>query len=149
MSTSYRGETISDARLEKLVRRIDVTGFCWLVKTSKGHLYAELKLNNKPVPFHRFMYEWLTGKALSPEVTLDHLCRITNCVNPDHLEETDLNTNILRSFCASAINARKTHCKRGHEFNDVNTRFYPQTNKKKCLICESERAKAKRRGESY
>lgn len=38
-----------------------------------------------PRPAHRFMYEQRYG-PVSAELFMDHLCRVTSCVNPDHLE---------------------------------------------------------------
>lgn len=64
---------------------------------------------------HRVVYELLVRK-LGPEESIDHLCRNTKCVNPNHMEVTTLTENVLRSNNFYAINARKTHCKHGHEF---------------------------------
>lgn len=70
---------------------------------------------------HRTFYEKFKGE-IPAGLTIDHLCRVRNCVNPDHLEAVTLRENILRSDGPTAINARKTHCKHGHEFNAENTR---------------------------
>ena len=43
---------------------------------------------------------------------LDHLCRNTICVNPDHLEIVTPRENVLRGFGPTAIKARQTHCKK-------------------------------------
>jgi hypothetical protein len=42
-------------------------------------------------------------------------------VNPDHLEVVTGAVNNARSNSPSAVNARKTHCNRGHEFTSENT----------------------------
>jgi hypothetical protein len=52
---------------------------------------------------------------------LDHLCRVRHCVNPAHLEVVTLHTNVTRGNGWAGRNARKTHCKRGHEFTPENT----------------------------
>jgi len=67
----------------------------------------------KMVLAHRAVYELLRG-AIPEGMTLDHLCRNRACVNPDHLEPVDLRTNVLRGVGPTAINARKTHCPKGH-----------------------------------
>ena len=43
------------------------------------------------------------------------------CVNPAHLEAVTHRENVLRGAGVSAIQARKTHCKHGHEFTPENT----------------------------
>ena len=51
------------------------------------------------------------------------------------------------NIAPAALNARATHCKRGHEFNSTNT--YASNGRRHCRICrtETERlARAKRKG---
>ena len=65
-------------------------------------------------------YELLVGPI--PEyLTLDHLCRVRNCVNPAHLEPVTSAENILRGMSSPAQNARKTECLNGHAFTVENT----------------------------
>ena len=72
---------------------------------------------------HRVLYEIKNGPI--PEgLTLDHLCRNRNCVNPEHMEPASLRENILRGCGASAVHARKTHCPRGHPYDEENTHRY-------------------------
>lgn len=67
---------------------------------------------------HRVPYDLFVGKV--PEgLELDHLCRNKACVRPDHLEPVTHAENIVRGESPAAINARKTHCSRGHEFDVV------------------------------
>lgn len=51
---------------------------------------------------------------------LDHICRVRHCVRPDHLEPVSHLENTLRGESQPAINARKTHCIRGHELSGQN-----------------------------
>lgn len=73
---------------------------------------------------HRHMYTLLRGPITLGE-TLDHLCRNTLCVNPDHLEMCSLRENILRGEGVAAKKARQTHCIHGHEFTEENTIHRP------------------------
>ena len=45
---------------------------------------------------------------------LSNRCGRRNCVNPEHWEEVTMRESILRGTNPAAVNARKTHCKRGH-----------------------------------
>jgi hypothetical protein len=82
---------------------------------------------------HRVMYENIIG-TIPGELPLDHLCRVRACINPTHLEPVTLKENILRGEGLAAINARKTHCKRGHEFSLPNT-IRDSRGNRSCRIC--------------
>lgn len=69
---------------------------------------------------HRTVYKSLMGD-IPKGMQLDHLCRNRSCVNPNHLEVVTCKENILRGRGLAAVNAKKTHCKRGHEFTEENT----------------------------
>ncbi len=69
---------------------------------------------------HHFAFI-LSGRKIPDGYHLDHLCRNRRCCNPDHLEPVTPRENTLRGIGPSAENARKTHCKRGHEFTVSNT----------------------------
>lgn len=66
-------------------------------------------------PPHRFAYEMTFGPTEAPAI--DHLCRVTLCVNPLHLEAVTDQINILRGVSAIAKNAAKTHCPEGHPYD--------------------------------
>lgn len=83
---------------------------------------------------HRYAWEEVHG-AIPEGLTVDHLCGNTLCVNPEHMELVSLATNIARGGSASAINARKTHCKRGHELVVPNIYTGRRRSGRICRIC--------------
>lgn len=60
---------------------------------------------------HRVFYEQRVG-PIPDGLQLDHLCRATLCVNPDHLEPVTAAENQRRRY------AIQTHCHRGHSLLD-------------------------------
>lgn len=98
-------------------------GPCW-IWTARCRPYGVFSLPRvlgalKTVYAHRFAYELLVGPI--PEgLELDHLCRVPRCCNPAHLEPVTRRENQRRGFGPPGVNARKTHCLRGHPFEGSN-----------------------------
>lgn len=94
----------------------------------------------KYVLAHRWSYEHFVG-PIPDGLTIDHLCRFTLCVNPEHLEPVDAVENVMRGEGACAQHARKTHCKRGHPFTEDNIYWGTSPNggaKRQCKTCAKE-----------
>ena len=98
--------------------KVNKTGGCWLwTACIRPDGYGAFSLNAKARLAHRLAYIELVGPI--PEgKTLDHLCRVRNCVNPDHLEPVSIAENVQRG-----INywRNRTHCSAGHEYTPENT----------------------------
>jgi len=74
---------------------------------------------------HRHAYEKLIGPI--PEgLQVDHLCKVTTCVNPNHLEPVTGLENRRRRM--------PTHCRQGHEFTQENTYIYA-SGARSCRAC--------------
>ena len=112
----------NDVLMTRVLSRIEVTPTgCWEWQGAKHVRYPyglfgyTVQGKTKVFWVHRWVYEQLVG-PVPDGLVLDHrVCDNPPCCNPDHLVPCTNRTNILRSRGMSAINARKTHCKRGHE----------------------------------
>jgi hypothetical protein len=97
---------------------------------------------------HRFAFEYWNKTQISPGLVIDHKCKNKTCVNPDHLRQVTLAINTTEnSLSPSALNKIKTHCLRGHPFNESNTDLQAN-NQRRCRKCAALRARkyrAKRR----
>lgn len=80
---------------------------------------------------HRAAYEAAYG-PIPKGLVIDHLCRNTECCNPEHLEAVTQRVNALRGTSRPAVNARKETCPKGHPFTMKGDWRY-------CPVCELER----------
>ena len=76
---------------------------------------------------HRVSYKIFKGPILDG-FEIDHLCRNTYCVNPEHLEAVTHIENIRRSI--------SNYCIRGHLFDASNTWVQKSTGKRYCRKCQ-------------
>lgn len=126
---------------ERTANRISVSpDGCWLwTRPLNNRGYGCITVGGTSKVAHRFVYELLCG-SIPDGLTLDHLCSVRHCVNPSHLEPCSIRENILRAPSSHAArNAAKTHCLRGHEFNDKNTRVNRE-GWRVCRVCQREAA---------
>jgi hypothetical protein len=89
---------------------------------------------------HRLSFQAFKGTPPN-NLTLDHLCRVTSCINPDHLEPVSHKINVLRGMSFSAENARRISCIHGHPFSGDNL-YIKSTGKRCCRACWRRRAAA-------
>jgi hypothetical protein len=116
---------------------------CWewsgsTFKHSNGGKYGKIKRDRRTVGTHVAAYEVFVG-PVPDGLVVDHLCENTLCLNPAHLQPKTHRANILRGTSPAALNARKTHCKHGHEFDLINTRFRPNDRGRECRACDRQR----------
>lgn len=104
--------------------------------TTHGNTYGRL-YGKQLVLAHRLSYVLKYG-PIPDDLVIDHLCRNGLCINIDHLEAVTNKENILRGEGACAQNARKTHCKRGHELSPENC-WNRSNGRRDCKFCDKER----------
>lgn len=103
--------------------------------------YGRFPFNGHNLQAHRVIYELLVGpipKGLEP----DHLCRNRKCVNPSDLEPVTRLVNLLRGDTVVAKHVAKTHCPKGHEYNEVNTYWHHRM--RHCRVCHKEAERLRR-----
>lgn len=136
--------------LKKLWERVEPTGFCWLwTGGDSGNGYGRLRWQGKRAGAHRVVYEVLVGPI--PEgLQLDHLCRVTMCVNPDHLEPVTLKVNQERKKAKWAkpkepsqaqLRWAKGECRNGHVLAQVGILEYKRPSgsiRKQCRACQHD-----------
>ena len=135
---------------QRLWRRVGVDeNGCWIwvgVKRRDG--YGWIRVDGIARPVHRLSYEALVG-PIPPGLQIDHLCRVTSCCNPEHLEPVTPRVNSLRSESPLAKNARKTHCPQGHRYAGDNliVRYPPSSpnGNRVCRACETARLRERSR----
>ena len=124
---------------ERFWSKVNKTETCWLWCGTTPNGYGQFHVDARKIPAHRWAYEQAKG-PIANGLHLDHLCRVTRCVNPDHLEAVTPRENIMRGEGLAPKRKRQTHCKYGHEFTQENTRphpYYPQN--RQCKTCENRR----------
>lgn len=113
---------------------------CWLwlgATTPDG--YA--KFGHRATVAHRTSYRAFVG-SIPEGLQLDHLCRVRCCVNPAHLEPVTNRENQMRGIAFVVENANKTHCPRGHAYDDKNTKQYG--GRRYCRACQRAREQSRR-----
>jgi hypothetical protein len=106
------------------------TCWIWTLHLNKGG-YGQAVVGGRNYLAHRLAYMIFNGPIM--EQTLDHLCRVRACVNPDHLEPVSHRKNMERGRWATA-----TTCIYGHPRNDDNTKIEMRRSGKvrRCLECK-------------
>lgn len=121
------------------------------IPVDAAHLYPRKKTRSQLA--HRIAYYKIVG-PIPGGLTIDHLCRVTSCCNPAHMEPVTAQENKARA------ERLRTHCKRGHPLSGDNLR--PSGLKKglrTCVACmrmhgrahywkDPEKQRARNRGEA-
>ncbi len=70
---------------------------CWVAKTRKSNgRYPLMRLAGREIYMHRAMFEQEVG-TIPAGMQIDHLCRFTYCIRPEHLDLVTPVQNVRRS----------------------------------------------------
>lgn len=121
-----------------LVQKTTITEGCWFWQgyKTKGGYGTVYHAGRNNYLAHRWSYEHFIG-PIPDGLHIDHLCGHRDCLNPFHMEPVTLTENVLRGSGRTAVNARKTHCKHGHEFTPENTHVRAGGGRS-CRTCRAE-----------
>jgi hypothetical protein len=134
---------MTEIQLTRFFDKVTSTDDCWLwdgAKNSDG--YGSMRIDGKTIEAHRLSYTYFNG-PLVVGLEIDHLCRVRNCVNPNHLEQITKQENGYRGESPYAKKKRQTHCKHGHSFDEANTYYYRTVRKCRARIVASRKLIAK------
>jgi hypothetical protein len=113
-------------------------GPCWLWTGGTNGTYGKIR----NLYAHRVSYELSKGQ-IPAGLQIDHLCRNTVCVNPDHLEAVTGRTNLLRARGFAARQAAQTECIHGHPLAGDNL-YVDKRSRRHCRECRSRRSQEAR-----
>jgi len=79
---------------ERFWSKVDKTPTCWRwLGTTIPKGYGVFTVGRKKIVAHRFSYELAYG-PIGAGLQVDHICRVRNCVRPDHLREVTGKQNL-------------------------------------------------------
>lgn len=125
---------------ERFWPKVEKTDSCWLWTAALNQVsgYGMIGAgghDGRMLYAHRVAYELVVG-PIPDGMTLDHLCNVRRCVNPEHLSPCSTQENSHRG------KARRLTCSRGH-LKEGNT-YTPPDGRERCRICNTMNARAYR-----
>lgn len=110
-----------------------------------GRVYVRVpgqKRRGTVVQAHRLAYELANGEGSARNLTVDHMCGVPLCCNPNHLEAVTIGENLRRA--ALVILA----CAAGHPYDDENT-LYSLDGHRRCRQCNTDHYHVEKHGHEF
>lgn len=131
---------------DKFWARVDRTGSCWeWTGSTTAAGYGNLRRSGRNDYAHRVAYR-LSGQSIPQGFHVDHLCRNTKCVRPDHLEAVPPAVNVQRG--AGSYAGVMTTCRHGHDITDPNNVYTQPDGRHRCRPCARDYAKNRKERKS-
>jgi hypothetical protein len=119
------------------------TCIVWVGSTN-NHGYGIVQIDGKLNLAHRVAYEAAYG-PIPDGMVLDHLCRVRNCVKPEHLEAVTIAENNRRGRRDRSLQVGDT-CSNGHEIATACLLYTRPSGTTECVTCRREGQHANRAG---
>lgn len=144
-------DVITDEQIERFWSRVQPStalDACWIWTGRTHHgrgQYGEVTFSfdgkKMHARAHRLAYELLVGPIPSG-LTIDHLCRNTLCVNPDHMEPVTQSVNTgRRPRLTQHVDEGVRVCGSGHKI--VGHNAMPHPGRPRCRECSYAQARAR------
>jgi hypothetical protein len=131
--------------MQMLKDKVKIVDGCWIwIKSKDEDGYGNAWHEGKKIAAHRLSFKLNVGD-IPKGMFVCHTCDTPSCINPEHLflgTPKDNTKDMINK--GRAKNQNKTHCPRGHEYNEINTRIDTK-GWRKCRVCHRTWEKAAKR----
>ena len=129
---------ITKEQFESKINKIE--NGCWIwndARSGEYGWYSEERILAHRVSAYLYLNFNLNSKAL---ICHKRECNNKMCVNPEHLYVGNYSTNAIDTIMSGKHNMRsKTHCPKGHPYDETNTKIYEH--RRYCKKCSNTKIK--------
>jgi hypothetical protein len=144
VAAALAGRTIRPIE-DRFWEKVEKTDTCWLWTGARMPIgYGRFGIKKENCLAH-VVSMGLAGVEIPPGMVLDHICKVRNCVRPEHLRVVTRSWNAkYNNDSIFSRNRARTHCTHGHEFTEANIRR-TEEGYRNCRPCSVMHAKAEQR----